>query len=146
MKKTILPSLFLVFLFNGNAKSQVIFNYDDAGNQIYRGTSTGTGRIASPSIKENPSTLADQISNQIQIAPNPVETYLNVFWKENIANSIVKIELLPYNSFTIIEYVNLENKKSNQYRFNMTNLPYGVYYLKFYLSDGSTIAKTITKN
>jgi hypothetical protein len=31
MKKTILPSLFLVFIFTGNVKSQVIFTYDDAG-------------------------------------------------------------------------------------------------------------------
>lgn len=143
MKKTILPSLFLVFLFTGNAKSQVIFTYDDAGNQIYRGT--GTGRMAN-TTESSTITLADQIANKIQAAPVPVKTVLNVIWEQDIKDYIVKIELLAYNSFQIMETVDVKSKMVNSYVFDMSKYPYGVYYLKFYLSDGNIYTRTITKN
>ena len=146
MKKTILPSLFLVFLFTGNAKSQVIFNYDDAGNQIYRGTTSGTGRMASSTESTSTPTLADQIANKIQSAPVPVKTSLNVIWEKDIKDYIIKIDLLAYNSFQIMETVDVKSKMGNSYVFNMSNYPYGVYYLRFYLSDGSIYNRTITKN
>ena len=78
MKKTILFSFFLVFLFTGYFRSQVIFNYDDAGNQIYRGTTSGTGRMVSNTESTSSPTLADQVANKIQAAPVPVKTSLNV--------------------------------------------------------------------
>lgn len=146
MKKTILPSLFLVFLFAGSAKSQVIFNYDDAGNQIYRGTASGTGRMASSTENTSTPTLVDQVANKIQTAPVPVKTVLNVIWEQDIKDYIVKIDLLAYNSFQIMETVDVKSKMGNSYVFNMNNYPYGVYYLRFYLSDGSIYNRTITKN
>lgn len=146
MKKTILSSLFLVFLLNGNAKAQVIFTYDDSGNQIYRGTASGTGRMASSTESTSIPTLADQIANKIQTVPVPVKTVLNVIWEQDIKDYIVKIDLLAYNSFQIMETVDVKSKMGNSYVFNMNNYPYGVYYLRFYLSDGSIYNRTITKN
>lgn len=145
MKKPISLSSLLVILIVGNAKSQVIFNYDDAGNQIYRGTISGTGRMANTMQKATP-TLADQVGNKIQAAPVPVKTVLNVIWEQDIKDYIVKIDLLPYNSFQVIETVDIKSKADNSYVFDMSSYPYGVYYLRFYLSDGSIYNRTITKN
>lgn len=146
MKKTILFSFFLVFLFTGYFRSQVIFNYDDSGNQIYRGTSSSTGRMANSTESPSTPTLADQIANKIQTAPVPVKTVLNVIWEQNIKDYILKIDLLAYNSFQIMETVDVKSKMGNSYVFDMSKYPYGVYYLKFYLSDGNIYTRTITKN
>ena len=146
MKK--LYSLFgiLVIFSSNQSKAQVIFNYDDAGNQIYRGTASGTGRMASSTENTSTPTLVDQVANKIQTAPVPVKTVLNVIWEQDIKDYIVKIDLLAYNSFQIIETVDVKSKMGNSYVFNMNNYPYGVYYLRFYLSDGSIYNRTITKN
>jgi hypothetical protein len=146
MKKTILFSFFLVFLFTGYFRSQVIFNYDDAGNQIYRGTTSGTGRMVSNTESTSTPTLADQVANKIQAAPVPVKTSLNVIWEQDIKDYILKIDLLAYNSFQIMETVDVKSKMGNSYVFDMSKYPYGVYYLKFYLSDGNIYTRTITKN
>ena len=146
MKK--LYSLFgiLVIFSSNQSKAQVIFNYDDAGNQIYRGTASGTGRMASSTENTSTPTLVDQVANKIQTAPVPVKTVLNVIWEQDIKDYIVKIDLLAYNSFQIMETVDVKSKMGNSYVFNMNNYPYGVYYLRFYLSDGSIYNRTITKN
>lgn len=136
-------SLFIIIGITSNA--QVIFNYDDSGNQIYRGTTTGTGRMASTAEKTN-LTLADQLGNKIQAAPVPVKTILKVIWEQEIKDYIVKIELLGYNSFQIMESVDIKKRLGNSYDFNMSDYPYGVYYLRFYLSDGSIFNRTVTKN
>ena len=136
--KQLYISMFILIGINSSA--QVIFNYDDAGNQIYRGTTTGTNRMASTSV-----TLADQIGNKIQAVPVPVKTVLNVICEQDIKDYILKIEVLAYNSFQIMESVDVKSKIMTSYIFDMTNYAYGVYYLKFYLSDGSIYTKTITK-
>ena len=142
--KQLYISLFI--LVGMTSKAQVIFTYDDSGNQIYRGTASGTGRMASSTESTSIPTLADQIANKIQTAPVPVKTVLNVIWEQDIKDYILKIDLLAYNSFQIMETVNVKSKMGNSYVFDMSKYPYGVYYLKFYLSDGNIYTRTITKN
>ena len=142
--KLLYISLFI--LVGMTSKAQVIFTYDDSGNQIYRGTASGTGRMASSTESTSIPTLADQIANKIQTAPVPVKTVLNVIWEQNIKDYILKIDLLAYNSFQIMETVDVKSKMGNSYVFDMSKYQYGVYYLKFYLSDGNIYTRTITKN
>ena len=142
--KQLYISLFI--LVGMTSKAQVIFTYDDSCNQIYRGTASGTGRMASSTESTSIPTLADQIANKIQTAPVPVKTVLNVIWEQNIKDYILKIDLLAYNSFQIMETVDVKSKMGNSYVFDMSKYPYGVYYLKFYLSDGNIYTRTITKN
>lgn len=133
-----------------SVKSQVVFLYDEAGNQIYRGTEPQNKKqndVRSKKIDDNIKTsLANTIANKIKVAPVPVKTDLNVFWEREIADYIVKIDLLPYNAFNIIESINIKDQKVNSYVFRMNHLPYGVYYLKFYLNDNSVYTVTVTKN
>lgn len=127
--------------------SLVIFRYDDSGNQIYRGPELCTNCCATcrPG-EESPSTLADMVANKIQAAPVPVKTDLTVLWDLSIRDFIVSIDLLPYNAFNITESVSIRSLNTNSYIFRMSHLPYGVYYLKFNLSDGSVYTRTVTKN
>lgn len=149
MKKIYITTLLLP-LATLSVKSQVVFEYDEAGNQIYRGLGVAN-KSASHYEEENPreiskTSLAETIGNKIKVAPVPVKTDLNVFWEEEIKDYIVKVDLLPYNAFKIIETVNISNLKTNSYVFRMNHLPYGVYYLWFYLNDGSVYSVTVTKN
>lgn len=125
----------------------VVFRYDQAGNQIYRGESCiNCCTNCRPGQEESSVTLADQVANKIQAAPVPVKTDLNVIWDVSIKDFIVSIDLLPYNSFNITESVNLTSLNTNSYTFRMSHLPYGVYYLKFNLSDGSVYSRSVIKN
>lgn len=148
-KIDIMKTLTFFFVFISiSLKCQVIFRYDESGNQIYRGigdANKNSAVIKKDDIKPTFS-LADSISNKIQVAPVPVKTDLNVFWDKEIENYIIKIDLLPYNAFKIIETINISRLHSNTYTFKMSHLPYGVYYLKFYLSDNSIYTVTVTKN
>lgn len=125
--------------------SIVLFRYDDSGNQIFRGPE---GMVCTNCrLGEEPiSTLSDQIANKIQAAPVPVKTDLTVLWDLSIRDFIVTIDLLPYNAFNITESVSIRSLNTNSYIFRMSHLPYGVYYLKFNLSDGSVYTRTVTKN
>jgi hypothetical protein len=127
--------------------SLVIFSYDDSGNQIRRGPELCMNCCATcrPG-EESPSTLADLVANKIQAAPVPVKTDLTVLWDLSIRDFIVSIDLLPYNAFNITESVSIRSLNTNSYIFRMSHLPYGVYYLKFNLSDGSIYTRTVTKN
>ncbi|WP_294300138.1 hypothetical protein [uncultured Chryseobacterium sp.] len=67
-------------------------------------------------------------------------------WDHEVKDYITKIELLPYNSFKILSFVDVGTLNNTSYVFRMESYPYGVYYLKFYLSDGSIYTRTVTKN
>ena len=125
--------------------SLVIFRYDDAGNQIFRGPDGIVCNTCRPG-EETQSTLADQVANKITAAPVPVKNDLPVIWDLSIRDFIVSIDLLPYNAFNITESVSIKSLNTNSYLFRMSHLPYGVYYLKFNLSDGSVYTRTVTKN
>ncbi|WP_312769848.1 hypothetical protein [Epilithonimonas sp.] len=151
MKKILLSlsSFFSIFLYSQKLQSDptiVIFSYDEAGNQIFRGP---TGPVCtSCRIEEaqvSNSSLFDQIAYHIQAAPVPVKTDLTVIWDNTVKDYISKIELVPYNAFRIMETVNVRSLADNSYIFSMGSYPYGVYYLKFYLTDGNIYTRTVTK-
>lgn len=124
----------------------VIFGYDEAGNQVFRGSTGPVCASCRGTESESTASLADQIENKIQAAPVPVKTDLTVIWDLSIKDYITKIELLPYNAFNIMETLNINSLTDNSYVFRMSRYSYGVYYLKFYLSDGSIYTRTVTKN
>ncbi|WHF51959.1 hypothetical protein QGN23_01480 [Chryseobacterium gotjawalense] len=156
MKKTLSLS-FLLLLFSSCVYSQfakilsqgdpsiVLFGYDESGNQIFRGPSGNVCNTCRPGEEIN-TTLANQVANKIQAVPVPVKTDLTVLWDLSIRDFIVSIDLLPYNAFNITESINIRSLATNSYIFRMSHLPYGVYYLKFNLSDGSVYTRTVTKN
>ncbi|MCG2794175.1 MAG: hypothetical protein L6262_11585 [Weeksellaceae bacterium] len=126
--------------------SIVLFSYDTAGNQVFRGPSGSVCTGCRDAESNITTSLADQLENKIHAAPVPVKTDLTIMWDLSIKDYIVKIELLPYNTFSILETVNVSSLSNNSYLFKMNRYNYGVYYIKFYLTDGSIYTRTITKN
>jgi len=148
MKKTI--STIAVFLLLGSALSAqtAIFKYDEAGNQILRGLCDGcksSSKISTLSESKS-KTILEEVANSIRVAPVPVKANLTVIWDLKVKEYIKRIELLPYNDVRILSFFDMKYTSNTSCIFNMESYSYGVYYLKFYLSDGSIYTKTITKN
>lgn len=106
----------------------IIFGYDEAGNQIFRGP-TGPVCNTCKSTSTTSTFLADQVADKIQAAPVPVKTDLNIIWDSSIKDYIVSIDLVAYNAFSITRSVDVKSLNTNSCIFTMGNLPYGVYYL-----------------
>ncbi|MFY1045059.1 hypothetical protein [Chryseobacterium sp. GP-SGM7] len=147
MKKTISTTVFLLVCSYSFAQT-VIFEYDEAGNQVLRGLCIGckSSNKTSIPLESKPLTILEEVTNNIKVAPVPVKTNLTIFWDSKVKDYINRIELLAYNDVRILSFFNIKNTSNNSCIFNMESYSYGVYYLKFYLSDGSIYTKTITKN
>ena len=151
MMKRKLILLFVIFCFTENYKTQTItkalFEYDEAGNQIYRGPDVSTKISKKNDLLEKikQETKYNLFADKIKIAPVPVKTDLNVFWEKEFSGYILSIDLLPYNSFKILEHIDVKNINTNSCQFYMGNRPYGVYYLRFN-RDGAVYTVKITKN
>lgn len=155
--KKIYFSFLLIISYGGlSAQTTINFSYDESGNQILRNncvicslaptwTTDSTLQPIEESVSSEQATLADFVSNQIQTFPVPVKTTLDITWAREVKRYITKIDLIPYNGFNIISSINVSSLNENSYTINMSAFSYGVYYLKFYLLDGSIYTRTITK-
>lgn len=150
MKKTISTTVFFLLLGSYSSAQTVIFEYDEAGNQVLRGLCMGCksgSKISTPADSKSKSlTISEEVANSIQLAPVPVKTSLTILWDVKVKDYIKRIELLPYNDVRILSFFDVKNTTNTSCIFNMESYSYGVYYIKFYLSDGSIYTKTITKH
>lgn len=147
MKKTIITGVFLILGSYFSAQT-VIFEYDEAGNQVLRGLCVGCKSSNEASILAEPQsqTISEEVANSIKVAPVPVKTNLTILWDIKVKDYIKRIELVTYNDVRVLSFFDVKNTSNNSCIFNMESYPYGVYYLKFYLSDGTIYTRTITKN
>lgn len=148
MIKTISITAFSVALGSSFSAQTAIFKYDEAGNQIFRGLCDGCKKISEKSSvaeEAKAQTIAQQVAHNIKVAPVPVKANLNILWDAKVKDYIRRIELVPYNDVQILNFFDMKTT-SISCVFNMESYSYGVYYLKFYLSDGSIYTRTITKN
>jgi len=149
MKKTISITALLLLLGGRFYAQTVIFKYDEAGNQIFRGLCDGckqSNEISSIPSEIKPQSLTEKVANSIRVAPVPVKTDLTILWDAKVKDYITRIELLPYNDVRVLHFADVKSLNNNSCIFHMESYSYGVYYLRFYLSDGSIYTKTITKN
>jgi len=130
----------------------IIFQYDEAGNQIFRGYECNN----CPSGKQIPETITenteeynvidnDTFWNEIRIYPVPVKDVLTIDWTDEADD--------------LIEYVSIYEHNSINWKFQQQNFPslnrrievdmsgyyMGVYILTFQLKDGRTMSRNITK-
>ncbi|KFF09732.1 hypothetical protein IW15_22565 [Chryseobacterium soli] len=148
MMKSIFMIAFLISLGSNLSAQTVIFEYDEAGNQVLRGLCDAckSSSKISTLAESKSQTISEGVANSIQVAPVPVKTILTILWDVKIKDYIKRIELVPYNDVRILNVFDVKNTSNTSCVFNMESYPYGVYYLKFYLSDGTIYTKTITKN
>jgi len=132
------------------------FEYDEAGNQIYR----GDGFLSrSQSIFPEKTETSDQEStlltsavldekefwNNIRIYPVPVKDVLTIDWTEKIDDLISNVGL--YQQSTVHWVFQSEKIPSfnRKIQINMSKQYMGVYILTFTLKDGRRLSKNITK-
>lgn len=149
MKKHLLSlSLLCGFLYGvkGQALS-LYFQYDTAGNQIYRGLnqnyiSNSIENIDTPIILSDES---DKFWNEIKVYPVPVKDLLTISWTEEIDKMIESVSLYEHN--TLYERIYRKNipNINRQVQVDMTAYNAGVYILSFQLKDGKIHTKNIIK-
>jgi hypothetical protein len=123
----------------------IIFRYDDAGNQIYRGTDVV---IAEPSIKKTQVSSVkteDSFWLGIQIYPVPVKDVLTISWNEESNDLIESVSIYQHTTMAFLfkqkNYANL----NRQVQIDMSSTYMGVYVLSFQLTDGRVMTRNIIK-
>lgn len=148
MKKVLFITSFMIFSF-GFSQTQMIFRYDQAGNQIYRGNESqsqhsiaSNDEVFNRNLDDN---QADEFWNHIALYPVPVKDILTIKWDSEVNDLIDHVTLYEHN-----QLVNLFTKKNlpninQQVEINMSTYTLGVYILTFNLKDGRSISKNIIK-
>lgn len=123
----------------------IVFRYDEAGNQIYRGTDiiiVGPGVVES---KETNLKIEDHFWLGIQIYPVPVKDILTISWNEENNDLIESVSLYQHTTMAFLfqqkNYANL----NRQVQIDMTRNYMGVYVLNFQLKDGRVMTRNIIK-
>ena len=123
----------------------IIFRYDEAGNQIYRGTDliiVGPGIVES---KETSLKTEDPFWLGIQIYPVPVKDVLTISWNEENNDLIESVSLYQHTTMAFLfqqkNYANL----NRQVQIGMSSYYMGVYVLSFQLKDGRVMTRNIIK-
>lgn len=125
----------------------IIFRYDDAGNQIYRGYAIS----GKPAPEEEPQTISQNLMEEdkfwsgIQIYPVPVKDVLTISWNEENNDLIESVSLYQHTTMAFLfqqkNYANL----NRQVQIDMTRNYMGVYVLNFQLKDGRVMTRNIIK-
>lgn len=125
---------------------KIVFGYDDAGNQVYRGNNLA---IVDPALEEVSAgkgvNVDDQFWSGINIYPVPVKDVLNISWNDDNNALIENVSLYQHNTMAFLfqqqNYPNLDRKvKIDMVRYYM-----GVYVLSFQLKDGRVMTRNIIK-
>ncbi|MGH1519544.1 hypothetical protein [Chryseobacterium sp. JK1] len=160
MKRKLFSLFSLLTGFLGFSQTEVYFKYDEAGNQIYRGTNVAGKKSEEMAPKE--SRLQEQaktavvIQNtsvmdekafwkQIRLYPVPVNDYLTIDWTEEVDGLIESVSL--YQHSTVHWKFQQQNipALNRQVKINMTGYDWGVYILRFTLKDGRVFGRNVTK-
>ncbi|WP_370898331.1 hypothetical protein [Chryseobacterium gossypii] len=151
--KTKLLSLFSLLIgFLGFSQTEVYFNYDPAGNQIYRGPDSfskikNSSESKSTHLDESNILVVDEAAfwKQVRLYPVPVSDILTIDWTDKTDKLIKSVSL--YQHSTIHWKFQAQNIPglNKQLKINMTGYDWGVYVLQFTLYDGRVFSKNITK-
>ncbi|RNA61789.1 hypothetical protein D1631_07510 [Chryseobacterium nematophagum] len=145
-----LPSLVIGIL--GYAQTEVLFKYDEGGNQRYRGPNTEAKETKVASESRSLTPLESQITvdekafwKQIRLYPVPVNNILTIDWTEEVNGHIESVSLFEHNAVHWkFQQQNLLDL-NRQLKINMTGYAWGVYVLHFTLKDGRAFSRNITK-
>ena len=130
--------------------AEIIFKYDDAGNQIYRGYEVGMKQVQEPEVsimKVEPVLLPkdQEFWDELQIYPVPVKDILTIAWSDEAEVLIDEVSLYEQNTVHwkfLHKNIPTLNK---QIQVDMTKYYMGIYVITFKLKDGRRISKNILK-
>lgn len=141
-------SLFHAYIDKVYSKDPLNFEYDLSGNQIKRYLSvtvSSSKSIANGNqtfdkveiVEESPKVM----ETVFQVYPNPTPGPLNIKW--NTKEGVQDIQLYDLTGKEVKNYQ--VNKLSNNIEVNISNVPAGVYVLRFITASGEVISKKIIK-
>lgn len=125
------------------------FSYDVAGNQIKRllnivivsaRSSSNSEEVIFDKIELIPETTKTTV---FQVYPNPSNGPLNIRWN-NINDGVESIELYDLAGGQIKNYT-ITNRGSSTVEINISNVPTGIYIIRFKTNNGEIINKKIIK-
>lgn len=126
----------------------IIFRYDEAGNQIFRGPSIiFQGKQEEPAPISNALILAseDVFWLGVNIYPVPVKTTLTISWNEENNALIDNVTLYQHSTMAyLFQQENIANL-NREVHINMNGYYPGVYILNFQLKDGRVFSRNILK-
>lgn len=142
---------FLTFFSVSSAQKKIIFKYDQAGNQVYRGVDSYAktlSTIGKKGLTPQQYIGADEDElfwAHIKLYPVPVSSILTITWDTDVDYLIKSVSLYEHNSlvnlFTKTNIPNLYQKVQIQ----MQSYRLGVYIVSFQLKDGRILTKNIIK-
>ncbi|MCT2409968.1 T9SS type A sorting domain-containing protein [Chryseobacterium antibioticum] len=151
MKKNYLSAIFLCTSLGLSYAqvTEVYFKYDEAGNQRYRGPDSAAKQASdqSKTASLSRSQVMDEKTfwKQIRLYPVPVNDVLTIDWTEEVDGLIESVSLYQHSTVHWkFQQQNLPNL-NKQIKINMTGYDWGVYVLRFTLTDGRIFSKNITK-
>ncbi|RMZ60054.1 hypothetical protein D1632_10725 [Chryseobacterium nematophagum] len=142
-----LPSLLIGIL--SYAQTEVLFKYDEAGNQLYRGPNTAAKTTSKAELQTHsePQITTDEKAfwKQIRLHPVPVNDVLTIDWTEEVNGLIESVSLFEHNTVHWkFQQQNIPDL-NRQLKINMSGYQWGIYVLHFTLKDGRKFSRNITK-
>lgn len=126
---------------------EIHFNYDEAGNQRYRGINQ-TGKAA-PKSDVLAASVMDQkdkeFLEEIRIYPVPVKDVLTIDWSDKVDGLIDSVSLYQHSTLSWIFQQKNMPSLNRQLNINMATLYKGIYILRFTLTDSRVVAVNIIK-
>ena len=152
MKRILLP---LCFCLTGvvYAQTEVVFSYDEAGNQVYRGPFSSSEEKAKTNSKEEPENTpqfslmsAEEVAfwKEVKMAPVPVKDILTIIVSEEILKNLQEISV--YNMLGNMLYTKKRASDSHRTEISMGHYIEGAYVVKFHLNGGKIYSQTILKH
>lgn len=145
-KVVLLMTLFPLATMAQQLPSKVVFEYDTAGNQVYRGieidmTPNVLSRAENEETLEEPQGVGYEDS-KLKYYPNPVQNVLYVEW-DRVYKEVAAISLYTANHQVLQQIGNLSFENQTQVRFDQ--LPKGSYFMVVFYQDGTKENITIIK-
>lgn len=139
--KNYLLLIFLGFSLSIKAQDKIIFDYDNAGNQIKRelclsctktGYKTKAPKEITAIIEEDLQKFSPE--DAISYYPNPVKEELYIKWELVAEKAVADIYLYDLNGRVLQTYNNLN--KTNNLNIPFFNYPTGTYLVVLVYNDG----------
>lgn len=138
----LLLSSFLVY-----SQTDIVCEYDESGNQVYRGEyALNTEINNSSNLNSNLGVSPGEIVfwQKVEIGPNPTTDILIINMNDEAKREISYFVLYDFLGNPQYTYQNAFTQ-SQRVELDMRRYPIGMYVLSFYLKDGKIFSKHISK-
>ncbi len=149
MRTKILLLLGIFLGVSSFSQTNIYFDYDQAGNQKYRGTviipnsQTSTQKNAAEFSLREISKEEEQFWTGIKLFPVPVKDVLTVRWTDALDELIENVSLYEHQTINWNFFQKNIKNLNKEIQVDMQGYYLGVYIIKFQLKDGRVYSRNI---